>query len=126
MLGGQGTSWFGMSVQNKLLGDKSECACHHLNLDLMSVTVLAFPHGNSKSEELVREDVWRLDFTGGIVIEPAVHLPCVPVAVPLGSIHCCSANRFPRRAQRRWISASEARLPASTAGCRAIGIRCKR
>jgi hypothetical protein len=100
MLGGQGASWVGMSIQNKLLGDKSERACNRLNLDLMSATVLAFPHGNSKSEEPVREDVWRLDFTGGIVIEPAVHLPCVPVAVPLGSIHCRSANRFPRRVSK--------------------------
>jgi hypothetical protein len=97
MLGGRGASWVGMSIQNELLGDKSECACHHLNLDLMSVTVLAFLHGDSKSEELVCEDVWRLDFPGGIVIEPAVYLPCIPVAVLLGSIHCRSANRFPRR-----------------------------
>jgi hypothetical protein len=57
MLGEQGASWVGMSVQNELSGDKSERVCHRLNLDLMSITVLAFPHGNSKSEELVREDV---------------------------------------------------------------------
>ena len=97
MLGRQGALLVGMSIQNELLGDKLERACHHLNLDLMSVTVLAFSHSDTKSEELVREDVWRLDFPGGIVIEPAVHLPCVPVAVPLRSIHCRSANRFPRR-----------------------------
>jgi hypothetical protein len=95
MLGGQGTLWVGMSIQNKLLGDKPEGLCNCLNLDLMSVTILAFPHGNSKGEELVREDVWRLDFAGGIVIEPAVYLPRFPVAMPLGSIHCCSADHFP-------------------------------
>ncbi len=100
MLDGQGVLWIGMSVQNEPLGDKSERACHRLNLYLMSVTVVAFPHGDSKSEEPVREDVWRLDFTGGIVIEPAVHLPCVSVVVPLRSIHCCSANCFPRRVSK--------------------------
>jgi hypothetical protein len=61
----------------------------------MSVTVLAFPHGDSKGEELVCEDVWHLDFTGGIVIEPTVCLPRFPVAMPLGFVHCCSANHFP-------------------------------
>ena len=97
MLGGRGPLWVGMSVQNKLMGDKLECSCDCLNLDFMSVTILAFPHGNSKGEKLVHEDVWCLDFTGCIVIEPAVCLPCLLVAVPLGSIHCRSANRFPRR-----------------------------
>ena len=97
MLGGRGASWVGMSVQNELLGDKSERFCHCLNLDLTSVTVLTFPHGDSKGEESVREDVWRLDFTGGIVIEPAMRLPCLPIAETLGSIHCRSANRFSRR-----------------------------
>ncbi len=100
MLGGQGALWVGMSVQNKLLEDKSERSCHCLNLDLISVTVLAFPHGNSKGEELVHEEVWCLDFTGGIVIEPAVRLPCLPVAVLLGLIHCRSANCFPRRVSK--------------------------
>ncbi len=97
MLGGQGPSWVGMSVQNKLLGDKPECSCDCLNLDFMSVTILAFMHGNSKGEESVRDDVWRLDFASrGILIEPAVHLTCFPVAMPLGSVHCCNANHFPR------------------------------
>ncbi len=57
MLGGQGASWVGMSVQNKLLVEKPECSWDCLNLDFMSVTILAFPHGNSKGEESVRDDV---------------------------------------------------------------------
>jgi len=84
-----------MSVQNILLGDGSEREFDRLNLDLMSLTVLAFPHGDSKGEELVREDVRHLDFACGILVEPAMHLPCFPVAVPLGSVHSCSANCFP-------------------------------
>ncbi len=83
----QGPSWVRMSVQNKLLGDKPECSCNCLNLNFMSITILAFPHGNSKGEESVRDDVWHLDFARGILIEPAVCLPCFPVVVPLGSIH---------------------------------------
>ncbi len=75
MLGGRGALWVGMSIQNELLEDKLERVCHCLNLDLISVTVLAFPHSNSKGEKSVREDVWHLDFTRGIVIEPAVRLP---------------------------------------------------
>jgi hypothetical protein len=62
----------------------------------MSLTILAFPHGDSKGEESVREDLRRLDFAGGILIEPAMRLPCFPVAMLLGSVHSCSANRFPR------------------------------
>jgi hypothetical protein len=100
MLGGQGASWVGMSVQNEFLGDELERFCHCLNLDLTSVTILTFPHGNSKGEESVHEDVWRLDFTGGIVIEPAMRLPCLPIAEMLGSIHCRSANCFPRRVSK--------------------------
>ncbi len=96
MLGRRGVSWVGMSVQNKFFGDEPERSCDCLNLDFMSVTILAFPHGNSKGEESVREDMWRLDFARGIMIEPTVHLPCFPVAMPLGSVHCCSAICFPR------------------------------
>ena len=62
----------------------------------MSFTVLAFPHGNSKVEESVRKDVRRLNFAWGILIEPAMCLPRFPVAMPLGSVHRCSATRFPR------------------------------
>ena len=96
LLGGRGALWVGMSVQNILLGDGSEHKFNRLNLDLMSLTVLAFPHGNSKGEKLVREDVRHLDFAGGILVEPAMRLPHFPVAMPLGSVHSCSANRFPR------------------------------
>jgi hypothetical protein len=85
-----------MSVQNILLGDGSEGEFDRLNLDLMSFTVLAFPHGDSKGEESVSEDVRRVDFAGGVLIEPAMRLPRRPVAMPLGSVHSCSANRFPR------------------------------
>jgi hypothetical protein len=49
--------WVGISVQNILLGDGSERKFDRLNLDLMSLTVLAFPHGDSKGEEPVREDI---------------------------------------------------------------------
>ncbi len=84
-----------MFVQNILLGDGSEREFDRLNLDLMSLTVLAFPHGDSKGEESVREDVRRLDFAGGILVEPAMHLPCFPVAMPLGSVHSRSDNHFP-------------------------------
>jgi hypothetical protein len=79
-----------------LLGDGSVSKFDKLNLDLMSFTVLAFPHGDSKGEESVSEDVRHLDFAGGVLIEPAMRLPCFPVAMPLGSVHSCSANRFPR------------------------------
>ena len=96
LLGGRGASWIGMSVQNILLGDGSEREFDRLNLDLMSLTVLAFPHGDSKCEELVREDVRHFNFAGGILIEPAMRLPRFLVAMPLGSVHSCSAHRFPR------------------------------
>ena len=66
----------------------------------MSLTVLAFPHGDSKGEESVREDVRRFDVAGGILIEPAMRLPRFPVAMPLGSVHSCSSNRFPRRVSK--------------------------
>jgi hypothetical protein len=63
----------------------------------MSLTVLlAFPHGDSKGEDLFREDMRCLDFAGGILVEPAMRLPRFPVAMPLGSIYCRGANRFPR------------------------------
>jgi len=78
-----------------LLGDSLEREFDRLNLDLMSLTVLAFPHGDSKGEESVHEDVRHLDFARGILIEPAMRLPCFPVAMPLGSVHSCSSNRFP-------------------------------
>ena len=51
MLGGLCTSGFQMSDKNELLGDESEGCCDRLNLDLISETLLAFPHGNSKGEE---------------------------------------------------------------------------
>jgi hypothetical protein len=66
----------------------------------MSFTVLAFLHGDSKGEESVREDVRRVNFVCGILIEPAVRLPRFTVAMPLGSVHSCSANRFPRRVSK--------------------------
>ncbi len=78
------------------MGDGSESKFDRLNLDLMSFTVLAFPHGDSKGEEAVSEDVRRVDFAGGVLIEPAMRLSRFPVAMPLGSVHSCSANRFPR------------------------------
>jgi hypothetical protein len=84
-----------MSIQNILLGDGSERKFDRLNLDLMSLTVLAFPHGNSKGEESVCEDGRRLDFAGGILVEPVMRLPRFPVAMPLRFVHSCSANRFP-------------------------------
>jgi hypothetical protein len=42
-----------MSVQNKPLGNVSESPLDRLNFDLRSEAVIAFPHGNSKCEELV-------------------------------------------------------------------------
>jgi len=54
-----------MSVQNELLGDVPEHSSNGLNLHLMSVTVPAFPDGDSKGEESVREDVRVMDFAGG-------------------------------------------------------------
>ena len=95
LLGGRSESWVGMSVQNILLGDGSEREFDRLNLDLMSLTILAFPHGDSKGKESVREDVRCLDFAGGILVEPAMRLPRFPVAMLLGSVHSCSANCFP-------------------------------
>ncbi len=71
LLGGRGASLVGMSVQNILLGDGSEREFDRLNLDLMSLTVLAFLHGDSKGEESVREDGRHLNFAGGILVEPA-------------------------------------------------------
>ena len=100
MLGGRGSSWVGMSVQNELLGDVPEHSSNGLNLHLMSVTVPAFPDGDSKGEELVREDVRVMDFAGGILIESAMRLPRFPGSLPCGPIHCRSANRFPRRVSK--------------------------
>jgi hypothetical protein len=42
-----------MSVQNELLGDVPESFFDQLNLDLSSSSVLAFPYGDSKREELI-------------------------------------------------------------------------
>jgi hypothetical protein len=69
------------------LGDSSERDFDRLNLDLMSFTVLAFPHGDSKGEESVSEDVKRLDFAGGVLIEPTMRCLSDPstVAVPIAS-----------------------------------------
>ena len=100
LLGGRGASWVGISIQNILLGNGSECEFDRLNLDRMSLTILAFLHGDSKGEESVREDVRHFDFAGGILIEPAMRLPRFLVAMPLGSVHSCSANRFPRRVSK--------------------------
>jgi hypothetical protein len=82
------------------LGNGSEREFDRLNLDFMSFTVLALPHGNSKVEESVRKDVRRVNFAWGILIEPAMRLPRFPVLMPLGSVHSCSANRFPRRVSK--------------------------
>ena len=100
MLGWRSASGVRMSIQNELLGDEPEGFCNGLNLDLISETVLAFPHGDSKGEESVREDVRRLNFACGILIEPTMRLPRFPEAMPLGFVHNCSANRFPRRVSK--------------------------
>ncbi len=96
MLGRRSTSGVRMSVQNKLLGDEPEGFCNGLNLDLMSETVLAFPHSDSKGEEPVRENPLPKYVAGGVVVEPAVQFPCLPVALAFGPIHCSRSNRFPR------------------------------
>jgi len=38
-----------------------------------------------------------MNFAWGILIVPATCLPHFPVAILLGSVHSCSANRFPHR-----------------------------
>ena len=48
-----GFSGVWMSIQNKLLGDVPENFFDRLNLNLSSASVLPFPHGDSKREELV-------------------------------------------------------------------------
>jgi hypothetical protein len=96
VLGGRGTLRVGMSVQNELLGDKPEGFFDGLNLDLTSLTVLAFPHGNSKGEEPVREDVRWENGAQVVSMEAAVHFLCPLVAFSLGHIHCCRSNRLPR------------------------------
>jgi len=93
-------SWDGISIQNILLGDGSERKFDRLNLDFMSLTVLAFSHGDSKGEESVLEDVRLVNFTCGILIEPAMRSSRFPLVMPLGSVHSCSANRFPRRVSK--------------------------
>ena len=96
MLGWRNASWVRMSIQNVLLGDEPEGFCNGLNLDLISETVLAFPHGNSKGEEPVREHSLRKYLAGGVVVEPAVHFPRLPVALAFGPVHCSRSNCFPR------------------------------
>jgi hypothetical protein len=96
VLGGRGTSRVGMSVQNELLGDKPEGFFGGLNLDLTSLTVLAFPHGNSKGEEPVGEDVRWKNGARVVLMEAAVRFPCPPVAFFLGPIHCCRSTCLPR------------------------------
>ncbi len=96
MLGWRGSSGVRMSAQNELLGDKPEGFSNGLNLDLISETVLAFPHGDSKGEEPVRENPLRKYVAGGVEVEPAVRFPCLPVALAFGPVHCSRSNRFPR------------------------------
>ena len=96
MLGWRSASGVRMSVQNELLGDEPEGFCNGLNLDLISETVLAFPHGNSKGEEPVRENPLRKYVARGVEVEPAVHFPRLPVALVFGPINCSRSNRFPR------------------------------
>jgi hypothetical protein len=86
----------GMSVQNKLFGDKPEGFFDCLNLDLTSLTILAFPHGYSKGEEPVGEDVRWENGAGGVLMELAVHFPRLPVALSVGPIRCCRSNCLPR------------------------------
>jgi hypothetical protein len=54
LLGHGGSSWVWISIQNEPLGNVPESPLNQLNFDLRSKAVLAFPHGNSKCEELVR------------------------------------------------------------------------
>ena len=96
MLGWRSASGVRMSIQNELLGDEPEGFCNGLNLDLISETVLAFPHGDSKGEEPVREHSLRKYLAGGVVVEPAVRFPRLPVALAFGPVHCSRSNRFPR------------------------------
>jgi hypothetical protein len=96
VLGWRSASGVRMSVQNELLEDEPEGFCNGLNLDLISETVLAFPHVNSKGEEPVREHSLRKYLAGGVVIEPVVRFPRLPVALAFGPIHCSRSNRFPR------------------------------
>ena len=95
MLGWRSASGVRMFVQNELLGDKPEGFCNGLNLDLISETVLAFPHGDNKGEEPVRENPFRKYVAGGVKEEPAVHFPRLPVALAFGPVHCSRSNRFP-------------------------------
>jgi hypothetical protein len=95
MLGRQGASRVGMSVQNKLLGDKPEGFFDGLNLDLMSLTVLAFPHGNSKGEEPVGGGVQQENGARVVLMVVAVRFPCLPVAFSFRPIHCCRSNCLP-------------------------------
>jgi hypothetical protein len=87
VLDGRGTLRVGMFVQNDLLG---------VHLDLTSLTILAFPHGNSKGEEPVGEDMQWENGARVVSMEAAVHFPCPPKAFSLGPIHCCRSNHLPR------------------------------
>ena len=81
MLGGRSASGVRMSIQNEILGDEPEGFCNRLNLDLISETVLALPHGDSKGEEPVSEEPWRKYVAGGVEVEPDVRFPRLPVAL---------------------------------------------
>jgi hypothetical protein len=125
VLGGQGTSRVGMSIHNKLLGDKPEGFFDGLNLDLTSLTVLAFPHGNSKGEEPVGEDVQWKDGARVVSMEAAVHFPCLPVAFSLGPIHCCRSNHLPRNVLQTLNFSHWGPPPESTTGCWAAETWCQ-
>jgi hypothetical protein len=89
----EGASGVAISAQNILLGDGSESSFNRLSLDLTSKAKLAFPHGNSKSEEHVFNVVGREAYTVVILwVEATVHCPHAPVAVAFGAVHCCSSN----------------------------------
>ena len=99
LLGGGGFSGVWMSIQNELLGDVPESFFDRLNLDLSSASLLAFPHGDSKREELVgirRRGSWIRWGT----VQGAVRRPSRPIFCPFGPVHSGSANRFPRRVSK--------------------------
>jgi hypothetical protein len=88
-----------MSVQNELLGDVPESFFDQLNLDLSSLSVLAFPHGDSKREELVGVRCCGPCIQMGTV-HGAMHRPGCPILGPFGPVHRGSSNRFPRRVSK--------------------------
>ncbi len=93
MLGWRSASGVRMSIQNELLGDEPEGFCNGLNLDLISEIILAFPHGDSKGEEPVRENPLREYVAGGVEVEPAVRFPRLPVALAFSPVHCSRSNQ---------------------------------